>query len=99
MCPMTNISIKELKMEKTGTLSQGKRVTRKKIVENSAQTSHLKNAVSHDERRRMIAEAAHFRAQKRNSSSEDDRVADWLAAEAEIDLMIARTLANLAVTE
>lgn len=82
-------------MEKTGTLPQGKRVTRKTIVENSTQGNHEKIAISHDERHRMIAEAAHYRAQKRSSLDDGDAVADWLAAEAEIDAMITEMLANL----
>ena len=86
-------------MEKTGTLPQKRRVTRKNIVENSAQESHKKIAISHDERHRMIAEAAHFRAQKRGSSEGGDHIANWLAAEAEIDAMITEMLANLALAE
>ncbi|MHB1678545.1 MAG: DUF2934 domain-containing protein [Sulfuriferula sp.] len=86
-------------MEKAGTLPQGKRVTRKMIVENSAAGDHEKIAISHDERHRMIAEAAHYRAQKRSSPNEGDAVADWLAAEAEIDAMITAMLANLALAE
>ena len=86
-------------MEKANTLPQGKRVTRKKIVENSAQQSHLKNAITHDERHRMIAEAAHYRAQNRTSSHEGDDVADWLAAEKEIDTKIAEIVANPASTK
>ncbi len=39
---------------------------------------------SHDERRRMIAEAAYYRAEQRGFSVGSD-VDDWLAAEAEID--------------
>ena len=86
-------------MEKAGTLPQGKRVTRKTIVENSAQGNHVKIDVSHDERRRMIAEAAHYRSLKRNPADYADRVADWLAAEAEIDMMLEEMLANLALSE
>ena len=86
-------------MEKAGTLPQGKRVTRKTIVENSTQGNHEKIAISHDERHRMIAEAAHYRALKRSSPHEADSVADWLAAEAEIDVMIRKMLANLALAE
>lgn len=86
-------------MEKAGTLPQGKRVTRKTKVENSVQGNHEKIAVSHDERHRMIAEAAHYLALKRRSPHEGDSVADWLAAEAQIDAMITEMLANLALTE
>lgn len=43
----------------------------------------------------MIAEAAHFRAQKRSLPEQSDALADWLAAEAEIDAMIAMMLADL----
>lgn len=86
-------------MEKTGTLPQKRRVTRKTIVENSAQESHKKIAISHDERHRMIAEAAYFRAQKRGSSDGGDHVADWLAAEAEINSALTEMAANLALAE
>lgn len=44
---------------------------------------------SAEERQRMIAEAAYFRAQQRGFAG-GDPLADWLAAEAEID----RTLAH-----
>ncbi|MHB0992458.1 MAG: DUF2934 domain-containing protein [Burkholderiales bacterium] len=86
-------------MEKAGTLPQGKRVTRKTIVANSAQANHTKIAVSHDERRRMIAEAAHYRSLKRSPADPADPVADWLAAEEEIDMMLEEMLANLALAE
>ena len=86
-------------MEKTGTLPQKKRVTRKTVVENSTQANHQKIAISHDERHRMIAEAAHFRAQKRAATDSGDPLADWLAAEAEIDAIIIEMLANLTLAE
>ncbi|HET9113289.1 MAG TPA: DUF2934 domain-containing protein [Burkholderiales bacterium] len=86
-------------MEKTGTLPQRKRVTRKSVVENPAQATHQKIAVTHDERRRMIAEAAHYRSLKRGPEKQADPVADWLAAEAEIDMMLEEMLADLALSE
>ena len=86
-------------MEKTGTLPQKRRVTRKTIVENAAQENHQKIAISHDERHRMIAEAAHFRAEKRAAADNGDHLDDWLAAEAEIDAMLDEVLANLALSE
>lgn len=86
-------------METTGNLPQRKRVTRKTMVENSAQGNHEKIALSHDERRRMIAEAAHYRSLKRSPADQTDPVADWLAAEAEIDMMLEEMLANLALSE
>jgi hypothetical protein len=44
--------------------------------------------VTAEQRRQMIAEAAYFRAQRRGFV-EGDPIADWLAAEADIDAMLA----------
>ena|SRR5690348_15108825 len=44
--------------------------------------------VTAEQRRQMIAETAYFRAQRR-SFAQGDPVADWLAAEAEVDAMLA----------
>ena len=49
-----------------------------------------KSRISPEERYRMIADAAYFRARKRNFRGGSD-VEDWLAAEAEVD---ARLLAK-----
>jgi len=48
---------------------------------------------SPERRREMIAEAAYFRAQLRDFSPGHE-VEDWLAAEAEVDLRLARRLAD-----
>lgn len=45
--------------------------------------SRKNTAVSADERERMIAEAAYFRAQQRGFTG--DPLEDWLSAEAEVD--------------
>ena len=45
-------------------------------------------AIGPDWHRQMIEEAAYLRAEKRGSSG--DPVADWLAAEAEIDELLAK---------
>lgn len=45
--------------------------------------------VSAEERHRMIAEAAYYRALARGFSGDGDPLGDWLAAEAEIDQMLA----------
>jgi Zn finger protein HypA/HybF involved in hydrogenase expression len=47
----------------------------------------LCSAVSAEERHRMIAEAAYFRAERREFQG-GDSVQDWLAAEAEIDKLL-----------
>jgi hypothetical protein len=47
-------------------------------------------AVSPEERHRMIAEAAYYRALARGFSG-GDPLADWLEAEAEIDRMLSAT--------
>jgi Protein of unknown function (DUF2934) len=44
--------------------------------------------VSADQRRAMIAECAYFRAAARGFSS-GDAVADWLASECEVDLLLS----------
>ncbi len=48
---------------------------------------------SPERRREMIAEAAYFRAQRRDFLPGHE-VEDWLAAEAEVDLRLARRLAD-----
>src|SRR5690606_11784479 len=45
---------------------------------------HMQARVDANERRRMIAEAAYFRAERRGFSG-GDPVADWIEAEAEVD--------------
>jgi hypothetical protein len=48
-------------------------------------------AVSPEERRRLIAEAAYYRAQQRGFCG-GDPIQDWLEAEAEVTLKLARAL-------
>ena len=92
-------------MEKTGTLSQKRMVTKKTGFENVTQentnkASHgRKRAISHNERYKMIADAAYFRAQSRGFSNDVHPTADWLAAEAEIDAILADLAANLPLAE
>lgn len=49
-----------------------------------------RSTVTIDERRRMIAEAAYLRAERRGFSGGDPNE-DWLSAEAEIDQILSRT--------
>lgn len=49
-----------------------------------APAAHAAGPVSREERWQMIAEAAYHRARERDFRGGDD-VADWLAAEAEVD--------------
>jgi hypothetical protein len=46
--------------------------------------------VSADERRSMIAQAAYFRAERRNFAPGNE-LEDWVAAEAEVDRVLARS--------
>jgi hypothetical protein len=46
--------------------------------------------VSVEERRRMIAQAAYFRAEQRNFAPGHE-LEDWIAAEAEVDRKLARS--------
>ncbi|MGA2400002.1 MAG: DUF2934 domain-containing protein [Steroidobacteraceae bacterium] len=46
--------------------------------------------VSAEERRRMIAQAAYFRAERRNFAPGRE-LEDWVAAEAEVDRGLARS--------
>src|SRR6185295_3200065 len=55
--------------------------------------------VTAEQRRRMIAEAAYFRAQRRGFEN-GDSTADWLAAEAEIERALAqRDLTRVSITQ
>jgi len=49
-----------------------------------------RSTVTTEERRRMIAEAAYLRAERRGFSG-GDPTDDWLSAEAEIDRILSRT--------
>jgi hypothetical protein len=45
--------------------------------------------VSREQRRRMIAEAAYYRAEQRGFSTDDTPEHDWLLAEQEVDALLA----------
>ena len=78
-------------MEKAGTTSEKpKRKTASKgaTEPKSAARTRKPAAISAEMRRKMIADAAYFRAERHGSASDD--VAHWLAAEAEIDAMLKK---------
>jgi Protein of unknown function (DUF2934) len=54
--------------------------------------------ITADERHRMIAMAAYYRAERRGFQN-DDPCADWLEAEAEIDHMLERSLMSQRLTQ
>jgi len=56
-----------------------------------ATTEGKGSSVTPEQRQRMIAEAAYYRAQQRGFQRGDPQQ-DWLAAEVEIDQMLASTL-------
>ena len=60
-----------------------------KTVSKSGNPADVGAVVSPEERQRMIAEAAYFRALQRGFGG--DPVADWLAAEREIDERLMRS--------
>jgi hypothetical protein len=60
-----------------------------KAVSKGGNPAGAGKAVSPEERQRMIAEAAYFRALQRGFSG-GDAVDDWLAAEREIDQRLMR---------
>jgi len=73
------------------TVESGKRILRRGRVQDEkldeaadARDAIALHATSAEQRRRMIAVAAYFRAQGRNFEPGQE-VEDWLAAEAEID--------------
>lgn len=51
------------------------------------------DAINSDERRRMVAEAAYYRAQRRAFQGGDVND-DWYRAEADIDAMLKKTSAH-----
>ncbi|MHB1099155.1 MAG: DUF2934 domain-containing protein [Burkholderiales bacterium] len=78
-------------MEKAGTTSEKpKRKTASKSAAAAPKAARTRKsvAISAEMRRKMIADAAYFRAEKHGSTSDD--VAHWLAAEAEIDAMLKK---------
>ena len=60
------------------------------VQSSAAQTTATEDgaAVTHEQRWRMIAEAAYFRAEKRGFLG-GEMADDWMQAEAEIDAMLA----------
>ena len=78
-------------MEKAGTTSE--KPKRKTVARSAAEPkkpagTKKSSGVSVEMRRKMIADAAYYRAEKHGSSGDD--VAHWLAAEAEIDAMLKK---------
>lgn len=72
-----------------------------KTVSRSSNPVSIGTVVSPEERQRMIAEAAYFRALQRGFSG-GDSVEDWLAAEHEVDERLLRSRRQMkqpAVTE
>jgi hypothetical protein len=55
----------------------------------AAKPTRSRKAITPEERRRMIAEAAYLRAERRGFRGGDPHE-DWIAAEAEIDAMLMR---------
>ena len=73
-------------LEKDRKQIRRKRPSRKATPQETARPP----AISPEERRHMIADAAYFRAQRRGSQGGDPE-RDWIEAEAEIDaLLLAR---------
>ena len=78
-------------------LEKGRKTTRKKSAAPkgaaaqptpaSAVEKPGRGALSQEERRRMIAESAYYRAQRRGFHAGDPN-RDWIEAEAEIDAML-----------
>jgi len=66
------------------TRKPAKKASAKKAAVRKARAAHAAGPVSREERWQMIAEAAYHRARERDFRSGDE-VADWLAAEAEVD--------------
>src|SRR5262249_11206380 len=54
--------------------------------------------ITAEQRRRMIAEAAYYRAQQRGFEG-GDATEDWLAAEAEIERALAAEASRLSITQ
>ena len=72
--------------------SKTKTTPSKKAATQALATMEGKGAsVTPEQRQRMIAEAAYYRSQQRGFQRGDPQQ-DWLAAEAEIDQMLASTL-------
>lgn len=75
-----------VKSPKTGkTKTSGKSISHANRAEKSGGKPR---AISDSERRKMIAEAAYYRAQHRGFHP-DDRLNDWLEAETQVDEMIS----------
>lgn len=66
------------------TRKPAKKASAKKAAVRKARAVHAADPVSREERWQLVAEAAYYRAKERDFRGADD-VADWLAAEAEVD--------------
>lgn len=58
-----------------------------KVTRSAKVKSPQRTAVSHDDRRAMIAEAAYLRAERRGFAPGQE-TEDWLAAEIEVDALL-----------
>jgi hypothetical protein len=78
--------------EKSPSPSTGrKRAPRKSVAAPKAEIESLTRFVGPEQRAALIAEAAFFRAEKRGFAPGSE-VADWLAAEAEVDATLLRSM-------
>ena len=64
-------------------------IAKSDLKRKSSKTASQPRTVSAEERYRMIAEAAYYRAEQRGFQDQGP-VADWLAAEKEIDKRLAK---------
>jgi len=77
----TTTKRKTLAMSKTGKKAQSTKVKTKKGGDNEAAD------ITPEERNRLIAEAAYYRAEQHGFNPER-QVEDWLAAESDVDTML-----------
>ena len=78
-------------MEKAATPPKRKTAAKSSDAPKKTATRTKKTAgISPEIRVQMISDAAYFRAQNQGSSGDGDDIAHWLAAEAEIDMMLKK---------
>ena len=78
-----------MKIDQALSLRRPDRIAESQPPEQTPAKPNSHTTIGPDWHRQMIEEAAYYRAEKRGFSG-GDPVADWLAAEAEIDALLAK---------
>jgi hypothetical protein len=80
---------KQAKSTRAASKAKPRKRTTAAKAESATEATAINRRITWDDRQRMIAETAYYRAERRGFSG-GDTVHDWLAAEAEVDARLQR---------